>query len=131
MRPALLACCLILANAAEAQEALSGAAFAADLRAQQGKLIAVTPCNILPIEISGNYACRLLQADGSDALGPDGQPVSIFFAAAALGEAQKAFLTASCEPTWCPGNVTLTGKAGIAEGIDYVFFTEVRIAPAP
>lgn len=131
MRLALLACCLTLPNAAVAQEALSGAAFAADLRAQQGKLIAVTPCNILPIEISGNYACRLLAADGSDALAPDRQPVSIFFTAAALTEAQRAFLTETCEPTWCPGNVTLTGKASIADGIDYVFFTDVQIAPAP
>ncbi|MEO6396693.1 MAG: hypothetical protein ABIO40_12380 [Devosia sp.] len=121
---------LFAAMPAFAQEAipLTSEAFAADLHAQEGKLIAVGPCDVQPYETAGNYSCVLKTADGSDAKDPGGLPVYVFFEMAALGQPEKDFLASDCT-SYCKRMVTITGTASIAEGTDFVLFTGVKFTP--
>jgi hypothetical protein len=121
---------LLTASFASAQDvvSLTSEAFAADLHAQEGKRIAVGPCDVQPYDTAGNYSCVLKTADGSDAKDPGGLPVYVFFEVAALGKAETDFIASDCT-SYCKRMITITGNATIAEGTDYVFFTDVVFTP--
>jgi hypothetical protein len=130
MRLLTIALLTTLAAPALAEEAkpLTSEAFAADLHAQEGKLIAVSPCDIQPYENDGKLSCVLKNPDGSDAKDPGGLPVYVFFVAAELGQPEKDFLAAECT-SYCKRMVTITGTATIAEGTDYVEFHGASFVP--
>lgn len=106
---------------------MSGEDFIAQAAALSGQQVTLARCSLMTEPISdGQIACRVVDASDKDLKTPDGLPVDVFMAPAALDEGDKAWLAAECAGGFC--TVKLTGTLDVDPATFFVSMTDVTFA---
>jgi hypothetical protein len=120
----------LCATQALAQDVVSpsNADLMADLASFNDKTVAISPCDMMVMDMSGQYSCRLVDESGEDLKDANGLPVDIFITIEGIDQASIDWLKGQCdEYGLCDAPVRITGPLAVSEGTLFPLMSKASI----
>lgn len=130
---AALGVSLLIPTAPSAEDVLtpSNAELVESFAPYDGKLIAISPCEMAVMDINGQYTCRLVDTAGEDLKTAANLPVDVFITIVGLDQASRDLLAAHCDKYGlCDPGMRITGTPSVSDALQLPEFESATISLA-